>query len=723
MTNRILRAGLNISNEIHQLISDEICPDLAFDVDTFWEGVSQIIKEFAPRNRALLDRRNRLQDQIDDWHKKNPSFNDSSKYKAFLQDIGYLIPAGDDFEISPSNVDLEVCSQAGPQLVVPITNARFAINAANARWGSLYDALYGNDVISEEGNAQKGASYNPVRGEKVIQFGRSFLNQSVPIKGGCHRDVLSYRLKHGRLNMLMVDSSEARLENQEQFIGYSGDSEKPSSILLKNNNLHIEIKVNERSSVGSSDRAGVEDIILESAITTIMDCEDSVAAVDSSDKTLAYRNWLGLMKGDLSSTFERNEQVIERKMNSDREFTGSDGHPMLLSGRALMFVRNVGLLMTSPMILDHLNNEIPEGIIDAIITSLIGLYDLRGLGKYRNSRAGSVYIVKPKMHGPEETAFSNDLFNAVEDLLQIPRHTIKVGVMDEERRTSVNLKECIRSVKERIVFINTGFLDRTGDEIHTSMLAGPFLPKNELKERVWIKAYEDRNVDIGLSCGFIGKAQIGKGMWPTPDNMADMMNKKSAHPKAGANTAWVPSPTAATLHAIHYHQINVSARQDYLSNRKPARVDDILEIPLMHNRVLKLEEIQRELENNIQGILGYVVRWVDQGIGCSKVPDINNIGLMEDRATLRISSQHIANWLEHGLCSRAQVTKTLEQMAELVDNQNRHDRSYSKMGPDHSRNLAYQAASDLIFKGSIQPNGYTEPTLHHYRQEKKSQQL
>ena len=720
MTNRISCAGLEISHEIYQLISYEVCPDLGIDSETFWNGAAKIISEFGPKNRTLLAKRTMLQDQIDDWHKEHGHTNNFEKYKGFLQNIGYLVPAGDDFIISPENVDFEISSQAGPQLVVPITNARFAINAANARWGSLYDALYGNDVISEEGNAQKGTDYNPVRGEKVIQYGRAFLDKAVPIKNNFHRDVTCYNLREGKLNMLMTDGSEARLENEKQYVGYAGNPESPSSIMLKNNDLHIEIQVDSDSSVGSSDLAGVKDIILESAITTIMDCEDSVATVDSGDKVLAYRNWLGLMKGDLSSSFLRNGKAVERKMNADREFVAPDGNSLKLSGRALMFVRNVGLLMTSPMVLDGSGNEVPEGIMDAIITSLIGLYDLKGLGKYINSNAGSIYIVKPKMHGPEETAFSNALFNAVEDLLHIPRHSIKVGVMDEERRTSVNLKECIRTVKDRVVFINTGFLDRTGDEIHTSMLAGPFLPKNELKERVWIKAYEDRNVDIGLSCGFGGKAQIGKGMWPMPDKMSDMMNQKSAHPRAGANTAWVPSPTAATLHAIHYHEINVSAQQKQLSNRTPARVDDILDIPLMANRTLDIEEIQRELENNIQGILGYVVRWIDQGIGCSKVPDINNIGLMEDRATLRISSQHIANWLEHGLCSRGQVIKTLEKMAALVDDQNRDDHSYKSIGLDYSGNLAFQAASDLIFKGSVQPNGYTEPTLHHYRSAKKS---
>jgi malate synthase len=720
MTNRISCAGLHISDEIYQLISNEVCPDLGIHSETFWNGVAKIISEFGPKNRKLLAKRTMLQDQIDDWHKEHKHTNNFEEYKSFLQGIGYLVQAGDDFKISPENVDFEISSQAGPQLVVPITNARFAINAANARWGSLYDALYGNDVISEEGNAEKGSDYNPVRGEKVIQYGRAFLDKAAPIKNNFHRHVTCYKLHEGKLSMLMTDGSEARLKNETQCVGYAGNPESPSSIILKNNDLHIEIQVDRGNSVGSSDLAGVKDIILESAITTIMDCEDSVATVDSTDKVLAYRNWLGLMKGDLSSSFLRNGKAVERQMNADREFVAPDGNSLKLSGRALMFVRNVGLLMTSPMVLDGAGDEVPEGIMDAIITSLIGLYDLKGLGKYTNSYTGSIYIVKPKMHGPEETAFSNSLFNAVEDLLHIPRHSIKVGVMDEERRTSVNLKECIRTVKDRVVFINTGFLDRTGDEIHTSMLAGPFLPKNELKERVWIKAYEDRNVDIGLSCGFGGKAQIGKGMWPMPDKMSDMMDQKSAHPRAGANTAWVPSPTAATLHAIHYHEINVSAQQKQLFNRTPARVDDILDIPLMANRTLDIEEIHRELENNIQGILGYVVRWIDQGIGCSKVPDINDIGLMEDRATLRISSQHIANWLEHGLCSRGQVIQILEKMAALVDNQNRDDHSYKSIGLDYSGNLAFQAASDLIFKGSVQPNGYTEPTLHHYRLAKKS---
>jgi malate synthase len=644
------------------------------------------------------------------------------EYKKFLQDIGYLVPEGPDFSINPKNVDSEIAQQAGPQLVVPIMNARFALNAVNARWGSLYDALYGNDVIAEDSGAEKVGSYNPVRGQKVIDYGRAFLDGSVPLASRSHADAIGYHVVDQQLVVTVAGDVPVALAAPDQFVGYLGEAASPSSILLKNNSLHIEIQVDSSHQIGATDQAGVRDIVLEAALTTIMDCEDSVAAVDAEDKALAYSNWLGLIRGTLEETIDRGGNSFVRSMNPDRHYVAADGSALVLNGRSLMFVRNVGHLMTNPAIIDANGNEIPEGIMDGVITSLISLHDLRGQAQLKNSSTGSIYIVKPKMHGPEEVAFTNDLFDAIEDAFGIERHSIKVGIMDEERRTSVNLKECIRAAKGRVVFINTGFLDRTGDEIHTSMHAGPFALKGDLKAMPWISAYEDQNVDVGLACGLKGKAQIGKGMWAIPDNMADMMKIKIAHPKSGANTAWVPSPTAATLHAMHYHQVNVASLQDQLGSRTAANVDDILTIPLLGETKLSGEQIQLELDNNAQGLLGYVVRWVEQGVGCSKVPDINNVGLMEDRATLRISSQHMANWLQHGICSQEQVMETLTRMAAVVDGQNVGDPDYVNMGPDYADSIAFQAACDLVFKGDVQPSGYTEPLLHAYRQKAKAVQ-
>ena len=721
MSERIHHSGLQIAKPIFDLVAQEVCPGSGIEADNFWRDFAAIIRDLAPINRQLLEKRESLQAAIDGWHRERKGSFVFSDYKAFLQEIGYLVPDVGNVQVSPTPVDDEIALQAGPQLVVPIMNARFALNAANARWGSLYDALYGNDVIAEADGAEKVGSYNPVRGQKVIDYGRNFLDQAVPLAGGAsHHDALSYTINNGQLQVNVGDESVA-LAAPAQFVGYLGDALSPTSIVLKNNKLHIEIQVDYSHQIGASDKAGVKDIVLEAALTTIMDCEDSVAAVDAEDKALAYRNWLGLNKGTLEETISRAGTSFVRSMNPDRDYIGPSGEPLRLKGRSLMFIRNVGHLMTNPAILDAEGSEVPEGIMDAAITSLIALHDLRGEQRVSNSDAGSIYIVKPKMHGPEEVAFTNTLFDRVEDMLGLARHTIKVGIMDEERRTSVNLKACIHAAKGRVVFINTGFLDRTGDEIHTSMLAGPFALKADLKAMPWIAAYENQNVDIGLACGLKGKAQIGKGMWPVPDNMADMMVAKIAHPKAGASTAWVPSPTAATLHAMHYHQVDVASVQDQLAQRQQANVDDILTIPLLGERKLSQQEIQLELDNNIQGLLGYVVRWVEQGVGCSKVPDINNVGLMEDRATLRISSQHIANWLHHGITDKAQVMETLQRMAAVVDGQNAGDAAYRNMSPDFANSIAFTAACDLIFKGETQPSGYTEPLLHHYRQVFKAQ--
>ena len=720
MVERTQHSGLQIAQSIYQLVNDQICPGTGIKPDHFWQTFSEIIGHFAPINRELLVKRENLQSQIDSWHHQNRDNFVFDDYKAFLQEIDYLVPEGPSFSVSPRNVDPEIAKQAGPQLVVPIMNARFALNAVNARWGSLYDALYGNDVIAEDNGAEKAGAYNPVRGQKVIDYGRDLLDTAAPLDNASHHQVTGYQVRKQRLIVSLENGSQAHLLNPEQFVGYLGSAENPASILLQNNRLHLEIQVDSAHQVGATDKAGVKDIVLEAALTTIMDCEDSVAAVDAEDKALAYSNWLGLNKGTLEETISRGDKSFVRSMNPDREYLAANGAKLTLNGRSLMFVRNVGHLMTNPAILDAAGNEIPEGIMDGMITSLISLHDLKRSGGLSNSTAGSIYIVKPKMHGPEEVAFTNDLFDAIENALGLERHTIKVGIMDEERRTSVNLKECIRAAKGRVVFINTGFLDRTGDEIHTSMHAGPFALKADLKAMPWITAYEDRNVDVGLACGLKGKAQIGKGMWAIPDNMADMMRIKIGHAKSGANTAWVPSPTAATLHAMHYHKVDVDAMQDQVAQRAEANVDDILTIPLLGDRQLSGEEIQLELDNNAQGLLGYVVRWVEQGVGCSKVLDINNVGLMEDRATLRISSQHMTNWLHHGICSADQITETLKRMAAVVDSQNAGDSEYIAMAPNFDQSIAFQAACDLVFKGDKQPSGYTEPLLHAYRQQAKA---
>ncbi len=721
MAERIQHSGLQIAKPIYELVNEQICPGTGIEPDQFWASFSSIISHFSPINRDLLEKRQALQTQIDSWHHQHREDFNFADYKAFLQRIHYLVPEGPAFSVTPRNVDPEIAQQAGPQLVVPIMNARFALNAVNARWGSLYDALYGNDVISEEDGAAKVGPYNPVRGQKVIDYGRELLDTAVPLDNGSHHSASGYRIVNQHLVVSLDDGSEAHLANPDQFMGYLGTTDNPASILLKNNRLHVEIQLDSNHQIGATDKAGIKDIVLEAALTTIMDCEDSVAAVDAEDKALAYSNWLGLNKGTLKETITRGDKSFVRSMNPDREYLAKDGSKLTLNGRSLMFVRNVGHLMTNPAILDADGNEVPEGIMDGMITSLISLHDLKRNGGLRNSTAGSCYIVKPKMHGPEEVTFTNDLFDAIEDALGLSRHRIKVGIMDEERRTSVNLKECIRAAKGRVVFINTGFLDRTGDEIHTSMHAGPFALKADLKAMPWISAYEDRNVDVGLACGLEGKAQIGKGMWAIPDNMADMMEVKIGHVKSGANTAWVPSPTAATLHAMHYHQVDVEAVQELVANRDMASVDDILTIPLLGDRKLSGAEIQLELDNNAQGLLGYVVRWVEQGVGCSKVLDINNVGLMEDRATLRISSQHMANWLHHGICSSAQIMETLKRMAAVVDGQNAGDAGYIAMSPNFEQSIAFKAACDLVFKGDTQPSGYTEPLLHAYRQQAKAE--
>ena len=715
MTERVNEGKLSISTSLHALLEQEIAPDLNLDTAKFWQDFQKIAEKYIPINENLLKKREELQTKIDEWHLSNKDF-DFDSYKSFLKDIGYLVEEGADFEISTANVDAEIAQIAGPQLVVPVMNARFSLNAANARWGSLYDALYGTDMISEDDGADRGGAYNPVRGDKVIDFSKNFLNDYLPLTQGKYQDVVSFQISNGNLEISLSDQSKTSLKNDSAFVGFKGDESNPESILLKNNDLHVEIKIDRNDSVGSTDPAGIKDVFLESAVTTIQDLEDSVAAVNGEDKTDVYKNWLGLMKGTLAETFEKGGSTLTRSLNEDLSFLTPDGKPMTIAARSLMLVRNVGHLMTNPAVLLD-GKEIPEGIIDAMFTIAIGKHDLDQTGSVQNSKTGSIYIVKPKMHGPEEVQFTCDLFSDVESALGLEKNTVKIGIMDEERRTTVNLKECIRVAKERVIFINTGFLDRTGDEIHTSMEAGPMIRKAEMKQQPWILSYEDWNVDNGLSSGFKGKAQIGKGMWPMPDMMLDMFNTKTMHPKAGANCAWVPSPTAATLHAMHYHQISVSSEQSDLLKRERASLDDILTIPLLEDAgSLSADEIQAELDNNAQGILGYVVRWIDQGIGCSKVPDINNIGLMEDRATCRISSQHMANWLHHGLCSEEQVIETMKKMALVVDEQNAGDPEYVNMAPSFD-GVAFKAACDLVIKGRVQPSGYTEPILHEKRQE------
>ena len=709
MTARIQKGKLAIAKELYDFIENEALPGSGLDSETYWKNFEQVVVDLSPKNKALLAKRDDIQAKIDEWHRNNTF--ELQAYKAFLTEIGYLLPEVEDFQISTENVDEEIAVLAGPQLVVPVRNARYCLNAANARWGSLYDALYGFDVISEEDGAEKGKGYNPKRGEKVVAFAKNFLDETFPLAQGSHADATQYAVEANALVVTLKDGSKTTVADAAKFVGYNGEASAPTEIVFKNNGLHAIVQIDASSPIGQTDAAGVKDVVLEAAVTTIQDLEDSIAAVDAEEKVEGYRNWLGLMKGTLEESIEKNGKTVTRKLNEDRTFKNVEGGETKVHGRSLMLLRNVGHLMTNPAILVD-GAEIYEGIMDALVTPLLSFADIKGENTIKNSRQGSMYIVKPKMHGPEEVAFAVELFERAEQALGLPAKTLKIGIMDEERRTSVNLKNCIAQAKDRTIFINTGFMDRTGDEIHTFMEAGPFVRKGEVKGQIWFPAYENRNVMIGLQAGLRGKAQIGKGMWPKPDMLLDMYKTKTEHPEAGASCAWVPSPTGAVIHAIHYHQINVADRQQELLSTQPLSLDDLLTPPLAKDTNWSEEEKTKELENNCQGILGYVVRWVDLGVGCSKVPDINDVGLMEDRATLRISSQHVANWLRHGIVSREQVEEVMQRMAKIVDEQNANDPLYTPMSADFANNIAFQAASDLIFKGGEQPSGYTEPLLH-----------